>query len=70
MHKGYFGDNIFKGLDPGYSAGAENLRPKAYSYLERNPGGQPFLNVNIERELKKVNETHVATSDQLDREMI
>lgn len=74
MKKGWFGDNIFKGLDPGYSAGAENVRPQAYSFLERNPGGRPFLNVNIEKELKKANEkaqnAPLKISDELDKEMI
>lgn len=32
MEKGWYGANIFKNLDNGYSNGAENERPKAYSY--------------------------------------
>lgn len=37
--KGWYGANIFKSMDNGYSGGVENVRPKAYSFLERNVGG-------------------------------
>ena len=55
MEKGWYGANIFKNLDNGYSNGIENERPKAYSFGQRGAGGQPFLNSNLKKEIERAN---------------
>jgi len=63
MEKGWYGANIFKNLDQGYSVGTENERPKAYSYLERNVGGQPFLNASLDVQKSRLLPQQEAVTD-------